>query len=207
MLPSALASCAGARGPQYAGHKEARNPGLPGTQVEKDAMLDFLFRRLTGEPAAGTALFDALTGEARLPHWYLEGEVPDTLDGRFAVLATLVAMTLARFERDGERGDRASVALTERFVAVMESEHRELGLGDPTLGKTVLKLVGSLGRRTELWRSAAAGKLAWVEATRESLYKDAPPAVAADHCAEALKRLWTRLDRTSLERLAEGVLE
>ena len=45
-----------------------------------------------------------------------------------------------------------SVALTERFIEVMEAEHRELGLGDPTLGKTVRKLVGSLARRTELWR-------------------------------------------------------
>ena len=47
---------------------------------------------------------------------------------------------------------RASVALTERFIHVMESEHRELGLGDPTLGKTVRKLVGMLARRTQLWR-------------------------------------------------------
>ena len=32
--------------------------------------------------------------------------------------------------------------VTERFIEVMELEHRELGLGDPTLGKTVRKLVG-----------------------------------------------------------------
>jgi len=112
-------------------------------------MLSFLFRRLTGEGASGAALFDALTDEARQPHWFVEGKVADTLDGRFAVVATLVGLTLARLEREGESASRISVALTERFVAVMESEHRELGLGDPTLGKTVLRLVArSLGART-----------------------------------------------------------
>ena len=111
-------------------------------------MLGFLFRGLTAEPARGTALFDALTVQARQPHWYVEGKVPDTLDGRFAVLATLTALTLVRVEAEGESGNPLSVGLSERFIEVMESEHRELGLGDPTLGKTVRKLVGMLARRT-----------------------------------------------------------
>src|SRR3954449_3779278 len=121
-------------------------------------MLKFLFGGLTADKSDGTPLFDALTGRARQPHWYVEGKVPDTLDGRFAVLATIAALVLTRLERDGEAGDSASVALTERFVEVLESEHRELGIGDPTLGRTVRKLVGSLARRTELWRSATAGQ-------------------------------------------------
>ena len=116
-------------------------------------MLDFLFRRLTADPRRGAALFGAVTGSRAQPHWYVEGQVPDTLDGRFAVLSTVTALVLVRLEADGEAGDAVSVALTERFIEVMEAEHRELGLGDPTLGKTVRKLVGTLARRTELWRA------------------------------------------------------
>src|SRR5437660_9812893 len=85
-------------------------------EAVKDAMLGFLFRGLTAEPARGAPLFATLTGEARKPHWYVEGAVPDTVDGRFAVLATIVAMALVRLEREGKAGDRASVALTERFI-------------------------------------------------------------------------------------------
>ncbi len=36
-------------------------------------------------------LYTALVAEARRPAWYIEGAVADTLDGRFAVLSSLVA--------------------------------------------------------------------------------------------------------------------
>lgn len=164
-------------------------------------MLNFLFRGLTAEPARGAALFDAVTDEARRPCWYVEGAVPDTLDGRFAVLATIAALVLVRLEREGEAGDRASVALTERFIEVMESEHRELGLGDPTLGKTVRKLVGMLARRTGLWRDANGE---WIEVTRDSLYKGEADEAAVKHSAAALRDLAQRLDATPLVELERG---
>jgi cytochrome b pre-mRNA-processing protein 3 len=164
-------------------------------------MLSFLFRGLTAEPARGTALFDLVTAEARRQSWYREGGVPDTLDGRFAVLATICALVLVRLEREGEAGNAASVALTERFIEVMESEHRELGLGDPTLGKTVRKLVGMLARRTELWRNADGP---WIEATRESLYKGAVADAPLKFGATALREFGRRLDTTPLAQLEQG---
>jgi cytochrome b pre-mRNA-processing protein 3 len=170
-------------------------------------MLDFLFRRLTTDDWPGAPLFDAVSAEARRPHWYVEGKIPDTLDGRFAVLATTLALAMVRLERDGEAGNAASVALTERFIEVMESEHRELGMGDPTLGKTMRRLVGSLARRAELWRAAIRGEREWIEATRQSLYKDAAPADALEHCAATLKRLWAALETASLDDLKQGKLQ
>jgi cytochrome b pre-mRNA-processing protein 3 len=165
-------------------------------------MLGFLFRGLTADSARGAALFDSLTAEARKPYWYVEGQVPDTLDGRFAVLSTVTALALVRLEHEGEAGNRASVSLTERFIEVMESEHRELGLGDPTLGRTVRKLVSVLAKRTELWRSA--GDAGWAEATYESLYKDEVPADAVGKSSEALHRFAQRLNEMPIESLERG---
>jgi cytochrome b pre-mRNA-processing protein 3 len=167
-------------------------------------MLGILFGGLTTQPANGTQLFDALTAQARRPHWYLEGEVHDTLDGRFAVVATVAALTIVRLERRGEAGNAQSVALTERFIEVMESEHRELGLGDPSLGKTVRRLVGALGRRTEFWRGAVNGDRNWRDCTRHSLYKAEPAKAALDHSSAALKAFWSRLEATGLDDLADG---
>lgn len=169
-------------------------------------MLDFLFRRLTTDPHRGAELFERVTSIAREPHWYVEGAVPDTIDGRFAMLATITALVLVRLEGHGEEGNALSVALTERFVETMESEHRELGLGDPTLGKTVRKLVGSLARRTELWRSAQAGGSDWGAATRDSLYKHAVSADALRHSEDALKRLSDHLHKAALEQIRQGKL-
>lgn len=167
-------------------------------------MLGFLFRGLTAEPERGAPLFEKVTSLARQPHWYVEGEVPDTLDGRFAVLATIAALAIARAEAEGEAGNAVSVALTERFIEVMESEHRELGLGDPALGRTVRKLVGSLARRTKLWRLALDGETEWHATTRESLYKTEVSPDALDHSAAALERLWERLRRSSLADVEQG---
>lgn len=164
-------------------------------------MLNFLFRGLTAEPKGGRALFDAVIAEARRPSWYIEGEVPDTLDGRFAVLATITAIILVRLERERAAGDAASVALTERFIEAMESEHRELGLGDPSLGKTVRKLVAMLAKRTELWRGAGAD---WVEATRESLYKVEVGEDAVEHSATVLRAFADRIEALPLSELEQG---
>lgn len=169
-------------------------------------MLKFLFRRLTTEQDDSVALFSAVTAKARLRHWYVEGQIPDTLDGRFAVLATILALVIVRLEALDNGGNALSVGLTERFVEVMEAEHRELGLGDPTLGKTVRKLVGSLGRRVELWRSAVGKAASWSEATAESLYRDEADPDALSYSANALERLWGQVRETPLRSLAEGRL-
>lgn len=170
-------------------------------------MLDFLFRRLTADPKRGSELFESITTIARKPCWYVEAKVPDTIDGRFAVLATMIALVLVRLESEGEDGNRASVALTERFVEVMEAEHRELGLGDPTLGKTVRRLVGSLARRNELWRKVAAGEIDWETAARDSLYKGEVANVAVERSAADLQRFAQRLRAASLDDLSGGKLQ
>src|SRR5689334_8552704 len=90
--------------PQYAGREDRRKVMLRVSRSRRpvSTMLSFLFRGLTAEGASGARLFEKLTAETRRPSWYLEGQVPDTLDGRFAVLATLTALTLVRLESEGE---------------------------------------------------------------------------------------------------------
>ena len=170
-------------------------------------MLRFLFPRLTADPARGSDLFCWAVGEARKPHWYVAGEVTDTVDGRFAMLATVTALVMIRLERDPDPGDSASAALTERFVEAMKAEHREMGLGDPTLGRTVRKLVGALARRIELWRGAVS-QGSWAEAARTSAYlEEQPTEEALTHTASALRALWVRLEAAAIADLAEGRVE
>jgi cytochrome b pre-mRNA-processing protein 3 len=176
-------------------------------EAAKDAMPTFLFRGLTTAPALGEQLFDAVTAEARRPHFYVEGEVPDTLDGRFAMLATVGALTIVRLEQLGDAGNSLSVALVERFVEVMEAEHRQLGLGDSAVGKTVRRLVGSLSRRTDLWRGAVTGQSDWSDCARQSLYAGQAGDLAVAHSSAGLKALWAKLGQADLAGLAVGRIE
>lgn len=168
-------------------------------------MLRNLFTGLTGRHKRGQALFDRAIEEARRTGWYLKGEVPDTIDGRFAMLATVIALMIVRLESGSASGQLASAALTERFIEAMDAEHRELGLNDPGLGRRVRTLVGSLGRRVDDWRSATSGNCAWGETVRSSLYPgSSPPDRALDHSSSALAGLWERLAKAADSDVEEG---
>lgn len=130
------------------------------------------------------SVYDTVVGAARQPDWYRGGQVPDTLDGRFRVLSTLLALTILRMERGDEETVRASVHLTEAFIADMDAQMREEGFGDPSLGKQVRSLVGALAARVDRWRALTEeGRLEdgqpLTDTIRFSLYAEEDPGEAA----------------------------
>ena len=168
-------------------------------------MLRFLFPRLTPAQRRGQSLFDGAVAEARQAHWYVEGGVPDTLDGRFAMLATVCALLSVRIEALAHGGEEQSAALTERFVEAMDAEHRQMGLNDPTLGKRVRKMVGGLARRVGEWRLAVSERRDWDEVARSSIYGDqAPAGEALAHSSARLRALWRRMQASADGDLIEG---
>src|SRR3546814_3224029 len=70
-------------------------------------------------------LYASLVAEARHPAWYREGQVPDTLDGRFDMVAAILALILLRLEHDGDEARDDSVLLTELFVDDMDGSRSE----------------------------------------------------------------------------------
>jgi cytochrome b pre-mRNA-processing protein 3 len=168
-------------------------------------MFRAVFARLTGEPKRGRELFALALEEAGRTDWFTAGEVPDTLEGRFAVLATVIALITVRLERDGEEGARASAALTERLVESLDSEIREMGVGDPTLGKQVRKLVGSVAGRVERWRGLVNSDRPWTAEVERSLYLDEPSSAdAVANSESALRTFWKQLGESEVGALAEG---
>jgi len=168
------------------------------------ASLMRLFRR--EEPVADK-LYRAVVARARDPQWFTAGEVPDTLEGRFSMLATLLALTDVRLERGGEAARFASVGLAEAFIGDMEAQHRQLGTGDPVMGKKVGGLVGALGGRVGAWRGAVDGAESWTAVTARSVYRGAtrnPDAL--DFVERRLRDYWAGLEATPDEALIAGTL-
>jgi cytochrome b pre-mRNA-processing protein 3 len=148
-------------------------------------------------------LYAAIVAEARRPHWYRAAQVPDTLDGRFAVLTTLLALADIRLERGADGARALGPRLTEAFIADMDPQMREAGFGDPSLGKQVRMMVGSLAAKVERWRLAIEAIEPWDEVARTSLYGGSPPA-EAEPGIEATREWWRRLQQAGDAALAEG---
>ena len=171
-------------------------------------MFRSLFARLTGAPKRGEALFGLAVAQARQPHWFIDGRVPDTVNGRFAVLATVTALIIVRLEQAGNEGEEASVALTERFVETLDAEVREMGVSDPGIGKQVRKLVGALASRVGRWRKVTLSRDGWPAEIRHGLYLEEPTGDdALAHSESALKELWSRLCASGLDDLLKGQLQ
>lgn len=104
------------------------------------------------------ALYSAIVQSGRKPAWYLNGGVADSVDGRFDMISSILALVLLRMERDTATGssDQAqnSVWLTELFVDDMDGQLREFGIGDMIVGKHVGRLMGALGGRLGTMRDA-----------------------------------------------------
>jgi len=118
-----------------------------------------VWRRLfgRGERDALAPLYRAVVAEARRPDWYRQGRVPDTLDGRFDMVAAILSLVLLRLEQEGEAGRAPSAHLTELFVEDMDGQLRERGIGDIVVGKHVGRMMGALGGRLGAFREAFAG--------------------------------------------------
>ena len=172
-----------------------------------NSMLRKLFARLTPDAQPGAPLFKAAVSEARHKHWYREGAVEDNVDGRFAMLATVLALVTVRLEDGGAEARAHSGWLAERFVEAMDAEHRQMGVSDPSLGKTVRRLVSALGNRSDIWREAVAETAKWRDAVARSVYRGTPPSESAlDHSAARLRILWDALRATDDHKLIGGTI-
>ena len=155
--------------------------------------------------SSGADLYAAIVAEMRRAEYYRAAGVPDTMDGRFALLATLLALTDIRLGQGGAMALERAPRLAECFIADMDVQMREEGFGDPSLGKQVRMMVGSLASRVDRWKGAIERNGDWHDATVASLYRDEPPSDAEVATGEAmLREYWTRLEGSADEALVEG---
>ena len=150
-------------------------------------------------------LYRAVVAAGREPAWYRAGQVPDTVDGRFDMIAAVLALVLLRLEREGEAARDASVLLTELFVDDMEATLRQIGIGDYVVGKHVGRMMSALGGRLGAFRSAAAAGEGFEGPVVRNIFHEAPPsAEAVRFVAARLERLGEALGAAPLAELLGG---
>jgi cytochrome b pre-mRNA-processing protein 3 len=152
-------------------------------------------------------LYAAIIAEARKPHWYVDGGVPDTIDGRFDMINAILALVLVRMEALGEAAKAPSTLLAESFVDDMDGQLRQIGIGDIVVGKHIGKMMSALGGRLGAYRHALAGGEPLEAVLLRNLYRnEAPDDAAMAHAKAGLLAVQAGLAGTSLETLLDGRL-
>ncbi len=150
-------------------------------------------------------LYQAMVGFGRDPGWYRDGKVPDSVDGRFDMMAAITALVLLRLEADGEKGREPSILLTEAFIDDMDGSLRQIGIGEHSVGKHIGRLMSALGGRLEAFR--AAGPEGFRPIVRRNIFHDSPPSdEALDWVTERLEAFAAALARQPLDALLAGRL-
>ena len=108
------------------------------------------FRSNPAEKAA-ERLYAAVVGQARRPEFYQWLGVPDTLDGRFEMLAVHAFLMLRRLKRDDPG---LAQGLADRFVEDMDASLREMGAGDLGVGRRVQAMAQALYGRIGAYDAA-----------------------------------------------------
>jgi len=98
-------------------------------------------------------LWHATVGTSRETGWYADCHAEDSVDGRFDMIALVLSLVLLRME-DSEALAPRTALLTELFVADMDRQLRDSGVGDLMVGKNIGKLMEALGGRLGALRTA-----------------------------------------------------
>jgi cytochrome b pre-mRNA-processing protein 3 len=120
------------------------------------------------------AMYASIVSQARRPEFYAGLGVPDTLDGRFELLALHTFLVLRRLKAHGQAGE-AGQALVDLFIQDMDASLRELGAGDLGVGRKVKAMAQALYGRISAYEAGLAGSADALEAAlRRNLFGTAP---------------------------------
>jgi cytochrome b pre-mRNA-processing protein 3 len=141
-----------------------------------------LFSRLFGpdtQRRQAEILLDAITAEARRPAFYAELGVPDTLDGRFDMMA-LVATLVFRAMQQAGAGALAQRTTDHMFMA-FDDAIRSLGVGDSGVPRRVKAMGKAYLGRAVAYDTAlnTADAPALAEAVLRNIYRGTAPGQAS----------------------------
>jgi cytochrome b pre-mRNA-processing protein 3 len=165
--------------------------------------------RWRSEASTSEKLYGAIVAQARLPVFYRSFGVPDTLEGRFTVLALHLFAVLHRLKGEGSEGRAFAQELMDRFSQDMETVLRELGVGDLRVPKAMRRLAGaSKGLFQDYEAALASGEGALAGAIAASLPDETEsPEVSSGSLASYLMAAIDAVARQDIASLRAGAME
>ncbi|MBV8535133.1 MAG: ubiquinol-cytochrome C chaperone [Alphaproteobacteria bacterium] len=154
-------------------------------------------------------LYRATVEQARQPVFYSVYGVPDTLDGRFELIALHIFFVLHRLKAEGAAARQLSQDVFDTLFGDMDRSLREMGVADLGVGRRIRAMAEALyGRMAAYEAGLAAEDSVLAAALRRNLYgtvRDTePPAAALPAVCGYVRAAVRALATQPLQRLAAG---
>jgi cytochrome b pre-mRNA-processing protein 3 len=113
---------------------------------------------------------------ARAPDFFLRLEVPDTLDGRFEMIALHMFLILNRLKAEHAATEEFAQALFDAMFADLDRGLREMGATDMGVGRRVKEMAKAFYGRVAAYEKGLAGDDPTLsEALKRNLYGTVQP--------------------------------
>jgi cytochrome b pre-mRNA-processing protein 3 len=179
-------------------------------------MLAWLTKR-TDRRRIARSLYGSIVTRARETVFYAAWGVPDTVQGRFEMIALHLVVALRRLGAEGWAGRRLGQALTEVFVVDLDDAMREMTFGDLAVPREVKRAAAALFDRHRAYLAGldAPRELALAEAIEAQLaYLDArqeagqgrSKGLDAQSLSDYVRRAASALDGQPASRILAGQL-
>ena len=154
-----------------------------------------IWRKSESREAPVDRLYAVMVTRAREVVFFAGFGVPDTIDGRFDLLALHAWLVL-----DGLRAGKQaalSQALTDRIFTGFDEGLRDLGTGDMGMGRKIKKLADAFYGRLQAY-DACDGEAAMAEAIQRNIYRGAGKAPHAEAVARYAESARSHIARSDL---------
>jgi cytochrome b pre-mRNA-processing protein 3 len=149
-----------------------------------------------------SALYAACVERARAPVFYTRLQVPDTIDGRFDLVALHAFLVLEALKDAGFEEEIGSPFVTLVFAG-FEEALRELGVGDFGIARRIKAMADAFYGRLEAYGRAAGNEAALAPALLRNVYRGAADRESA---AGELARYAIAAQANASASLKEGTL-
>jgi cytochrome b pre-mRNA-processing protein 3 len=112
-----------------------------------------LFRR-SRRPGTISILYGTIVAQARLPCFYRDYGVPDTVNGRFDLIVAHLAVILKFLTAQNAPIRELGQALFDHFCADMDDNLRQMGVGDLTVPKQMNRIGEAFYGRSKAYAEA-----------------------------------------------------
>ena len=154
-------------------------------------------------------LYAALTAQARRPGFFLTGGVPDSIDGRFEMVALHAFLLFRRLKGHGEKAGAVAQSVYDVMFGDFDASVREMGAQDLGVGRRIKFMTEAMNGRFQAYESGLAKGGAELElALKRNLFGTTEP---VDEClkrmADYLKRADADLAAQPIDLLMRGVVQ